>query len=332
MKKLSAVLLLALLPSMAHALSWDGQGYTEDTSIAGTEKLFLENPAGTGNNWATLSTVRTYMGAAAWPTVAGIPYWTSGTSWGGAYPLDTNIISGVSASDDTIPSAKAVDDALDLKAPLANPEFSGGVSVTPTNSGSQYFKLFEKTGNGSGFSGFAAPADVTNSQLMSMPATTPTVGGLLVWGTGATQTLSDTTTATVIPVETLSSQDVSTTGTLKGRTAIVVNSDTAAYSVTTAQAQANTLFLTTNTATTTYTLPEAEAGMIVCIKNGQGNSQVLRLDTDGTDYIVMSTGARTSAAGDYYGATASATNKICAFAYNATDWYTDGAVGTWTEE
>jgi len=57
MNKLIACLLLSLSPLMVQAASWDGQGYTEDVSIAGTEKVFLENPAGTGNNWATLSTI-----------------------------------------------------------------------------------------------------------------------------------------------------------------------------------------------------------------------------------------------------------------------------------
>lgn len=50
------------------------------------------------------------------------------TLWGGAYTLDTNIITGVSASDDTIPSAKAVGAALDLKAPIANPTFTTEVT------------------------------------------------------------------------------------------------------------------------------------------------------------------------------------------------------------
>ena len=126
--------------------------------------------------------------------------------------------------------------------------------------------------------------------------------------------------------------NVSTTGTLSGKMATVVNSDTASYNVTTAQARAGNLFLTTNTATTTYNLPAAEAGMTACFSMGQGNSQILRIDTDGTDYIVKSTRTRTGTAGDYYGATASATNKVCVAAYDATDWYVESEVGTWTEE
>lgn len=126
--------------------------------------------------------------------------------------------------------------------------------------------------------------------------------------------------------------DVLTTGTISGKIPTVVNSDTASYNVSLAQVRACTFFLTTNTATTTYTLPAAEAGACACFKMGQGNAQVLRIDTDGTDYIVMSTGARTSAAGDYYGASSSATNQICVAAFDTTDWYVTSTVGTWTEE
>lgn len=121
-------------------------------------------------------------------------------------------------------------------------------------------------------------------------------------------------------------------GTISGKLAVVVNSDTASYSVTVAQAKAGTFFLTTNTATTTYTLPAAEAGMTVCARMSQGNAQVLRIDTDGTDYIVMSTGARTSAAGDYYTASSEDKNQVCVVAFNETDWYVTSEAGTWTEE
>ena len=44
---------------------------------------------------------------------------------------------------------------------------------------------------------------------------------------------------------------VATAGTLSGKMVSVVNSDTASYTVTAAQARANTLFLTTNAATNT---------------------------------------------------------------------------------
>jgi hypothetical protein len=123
-----------------------------------------------------------------------------------------------------------------------------------------------------------------------------------------------------------------TTGTISGLLPTVVDNTATSLSITQAQARAGTFFLNTYAGTKTFVLPAAEAGMAVCIKNGQGVAQVLRVDTDGTDYIVMSTGARTSAAGDYYGATASASNQICLACFDATDWYVTSTVGTWTEE
>ena len=127
--------------------------------------------------------------------------------------------------------------------------------------------------------------------------------------------------------------NIATTGTISGKMVSVVNSDTASYAVTAAQARANTLFLTTNAATTTYILPPAEAGMMACFVMGQGNKKILGIDTDGTDFIVkFSDRARTTLAGNYYQATASAKNKVCVAAYDETDWYVENEVGTWTEE
>lgn len=121
-------------------------------------------------------------------------------------------------------------------------------------------------------------------------------------------------------------------GTISGLLPTVTNSDTASYNVTAAQMSAGTFFITTNAATTTYNLPSAVNGYVACFRMGQGNAQVLRIDTDGTDYIVMSTGARTSVAGDYYGATSSASNQVCVVAFDATDYYVTSEIGTWTEE
>jgi hypothetical protein len=92
------------------------------------------------------------------------------------------------------------------------------------------------------------------------------------------------------------------------------------------------MFLNTAASTRTFTLPSAVKGMSVCIKNLQGVAQILRLDANTGDYIVKSTGARTSATGEYYGATADAKNQLCVVAYDATDWYVTSEVGTWTEE
>lgn len=61
---------------------------------------------------------------------AGIPN-STGSAWGTSYTLDTDIITGVSASDDTVPSAKAVDAALDLKQNIADVvEIIAGTALT----------------------------------------------------------------------------------------------------------------------------------------------------------------------------------------------------------
>ena len=125
---------------------------------------------------------------------------------------------------------------------------------------------------------------------------------------------------------------ITTTGVISGKMPTVINSDDATYEISAAQASAGTFFLATNAAGNTFTLPSAAAGMVVCVKNGQAVSQTLTIDTDGTDYIVLPTGARTSAAGDYYAATASASNQICLVAFDTTDWYVTSTVGTWAEE
>lgn len=329
MKKLIAFLLLSLFPVMAHALSWDGQGYAEDVSIDGTEKIFLENPAGTGNNWAKLSTARTYMGAAAWPTVAGIPYWTSGTSWGGAYTLDTNIISGVSASDDTIASAKATDAAIQLKADKANPTFTGGITIAGTDAGGQYFYLFEDTDNGSNYVGIAATGAVTNSQLFSLPAATPSVGGVLVWGTGASQTMSDGTTKTVIPVETLSTQNIATTGTIQG--GIVINSDANGMSESemTAVGLRGTLFIATGAGT--WTLPTAVAGMSACLMDS-GTAHDLILDVQADDDIQLKGVEDTNGDGITNASGSTTGDFVCVVAISAGHWVTTGIGGTWVAQ
>lgn len=55
-------------------------------------------------------TEMTASGAMTWPTAAGIPYWTTGTAWGGAYTLVTTI--GATGSDTNIPSEQAVREAF----------------------------------------------------------------------------------------------------------------------------------------------------------------------------------------------------------------------------
>ena len=61
MKRIFVVSLSILLSAhVAMGASWETTD-DEDTSISGTEKVFLENPDGTGNNWAVLNTIKTWL-------------------------------------------------------------------------------------------------------------------------------------------------------------------------------------------------------------------------------------------------------------------------------
>jgi hypothetical protein len=125
---------------------------------------------------------------------------------------------------------------------------------------------------------------------------------------------------------------LSVTGTLSGKMPTVVDGAASPYSISVAEARAGTFFMNTLAGTKQFILPAAEAGMAVCIRNGQGVNQILQVHSDATDFIVMSTGVRTSASTDYYGATASVKNQICLVVFDTTDWYVTSEVGTWTEE
>jgi hypothetical protein len=125
-----------------------------------------------------------------------------------------------------------------------------------------------------------------------------------------------------------------TTGAIPAGGAIKVVGKSSDYTIGTDNANEayGAVFFNTGASTRVFTLPSAAAGMYVCVRNAQGVNQILRLDAGSGDYIVMSTGARTSAAAEYYGATASPKNQVCVVAYDATDWYVTGEAGTWTEE
>jgi len=99
-------------------------------------------------------------GSMTWPSVAGIPYWTSGTSWGGAYTLDTDL-STVSASDDSIPSAKATKAALDGKqATLTNPLTQSDIDDTPSDGNTT-----QPASSNSVFNGLALKLDKSGGTL-----------------------------------------------------------------------------------------------------------------------------------------------------------------------
>lgn len=82
-----------------------------------------EMEAGTEANLRSMSPLRVKQAIAAlagtggmvYPSGTGIPYVNAGASWGTTLGLDTDL-SSVSASDDTVPSAKATKTALDAKA------------------------------------------------------------------------------------------------------------------------------------------------------------------------------------------------------------------------
>ena len=272
-------------------------------------------------------TCDTPSGSATYPSAAGVANW-GGSAWGTSYTVGTaannlvqlNGIGQLPAVPGTLLTSTFTGTLVGSATTL-----QGAIQTIGTELDGMVELLFDA---GDFTQDNSTPGQVTVS------ITNPGIGG----STGSTDnailrangTGGSTAQASGVTID--DSDNVTTTGVLAGKMATVVNSDTASYNVTTAQARAGTLFLTTNTATTTYTLPAAEAGMTACFSMGQGNSQVLRIDTDGTDYIVKSTRARTGTAGDYYGATASATNKVCVAAYDATDWYVESEVGTWTEE
>lgn len=102
-------------------------------------------------------------------------------------------------------------------------------------------------------------------------------------------------------------------------------------SVTTAQARAGTFFFNSLSGTKQFDLPAAEENMSVCFRNTYGNSQIIQVDPNGSEYIVKSDGTRTSAGGDHYAATAGDEIQVC-FVCDGTDWYVTSEVGTWAEE
>ena len=123
-----------------------------------------------------------------------------------------------------------------------------------------------------------------------------------------------------------------TTGYVLGPIKIVAKSSDYTIGTDDANEAYGAIFINTGASTRTFTLPSAVAGMSCCIKNAQAVAQILRLDAGADDYIVMETGARTSAAAEYYGSTADAGAMLCVVAVDATDWHVTAKVGTWAQE
>ena len=106
-----------------------------------------------------------------------------------------------------------------------------------------------------------------------------------------------------------------------------------AYTIGTTEATEayGTLFIS-NGATPVLLMPETlVAGMSGCLMQGQGRTDVLKLDANTSDYIVLN-GVRTTAAAEYVASAGAASDKICWVVGDTTDIYITGTVGTWTEE
>jgi hypothetical protein len=111
---LYSVLGVLLSASVVIAASWKTTD-TEDTSIAGTEIVMLENGAGDGNNWASLTTIKTYTNYNAY----------SGT-----------LLTGVTNSSAAIQAiATSLDNATEITAGTGISINSGVISITGIPSG-----------------------------------------------------------------------------------------------------------------------------------------------------------------------------------------------------
>ena len=273
-------------------------------------------------------TCDTPSGSATYPSAAGVANW-NGSAWGTSYTVGTaanNLVQLNGAGQlPAVPGTLLTSTFTGTLVGSAT-TLQGAIQTIGTELDGMNELLFDA---GDFTQDNSTPGQVTVS------ITNPGIGG----STGSTDnavlrangTVGSTAQASGVTID--DNDNIATTGTISGKMVSVVNSDTASYAVTAAQARANTLFLTTNAATTTYILPPAEAGMMACFVMGQGNSQILGIGTDGTDFIVkFADRARITLAGNYYQATASAKNKVCVVAYDATDWYVENEVGTWTEE
>lgn len=113
---------------------------------------FLDKPSTSGyvlssTDAGVLSWIANGSGGSMVYPGAGIPN-STGSAWGTSYTLDADL-SSVSASDDSLPSAKATKAALDQKAPIDNPTFTTGVTApsfsTNAADGSRYTVLPSNT-------------------------------------------------------------------------------------------------------------------------------------------------------------------------------------------
>lgn len=110
----------------------DNTMYSQDSepSTCATGDVWIDTNGTSGQRIYTCESANTWVaqaggsGSMTWPSSAGIPNYSGSSSWSTSYTLDTDL-SSTSASDDTLPSAKATKTALDAKA-------AGPASATDT--------------------------------------------------------------------------------------------------------------------------------------------------------------------------------------------------------
>ena len=205
------------------------------------------------------------------------------------------------------------------------------VQSVPSASAAGAIDFYETSGNGTDYIRLKAGDDQGTTPSLIISGSPANVESLKITlgANDNTVTISSDSGVTSLSFSAL---NMVTTGTMSGKMPTVVYSADGALNVSLAQARANTFFLNTYAGTLVMTLPAAEAGMAVCLRNGQNNSRILQVHSDGTDFLVpAATGLRNTAA-NHFAATASPTNQICLVAFDTTDWYVTSTVGTWAEE
>lgn len=116
------------LATLAAPTNWrvfysNGSGVITQLALGADGTYLKSNGASAAPTWATPS------GTMSWPASAGIAVYGGSSSWGTSLTLDTDL-STTSASDDTIPSAKATKALVD-----GLPTLSGGTGIVITEDG-----------------------------------------------------------------------------------------------------------------------------------------------------------------------------------------------------
>lgn len=325
--------------------------YDQDTAPAACTvgDIWVDTNGTTGQRLYTCETTNNWVaqvggsGSMTYPG-AGIPA-STGSAWTTSYSLVTTV--GATGSDASIPSEQAVREAIDALPSLTIQTTS--ISTGTSNIlGSDYGLIADTDGDGlpeKSDSTFTIPD--SGKIIFDESATDPNDADIELSATdgvfkiaaanGANNediTIDLDQTANTAIIGSSTGLTMITTGSIPLTGAINVVAKSSDYTVGTDNTNEayGTIFFNTAASTRTFTLPGAVAGMNVCFRNAQGVAQIIRVDAASGDYIVKSTGARTSASGEYYGATADAKNQVCLVAYDSTDWYVTSEVGTWAEE